>query len=302
MPELRSGNLRTLIGLEFRLVIKSWGVWIASLLVFVVGTFGNPMPEVAQEMGSAVVIARFQTSVNIVGGLAALLVSYRAVSYERESGRIMLLGSLPYDRWQIVAAKVLGRTSAISVAVSIAVVAGYVMESFEQGLASPVLLVGFLALSVLYLLATVSIGVGLSAITKSSTPAVGGIMIYYIVFALVWADVVSKTIYSEITGRRINVVYPPPDVGLFLLQRATPSGAYKLLTNWLLGLPNSTASYNSALIQSLPKGRTNALLVSRAFETTPFLLQEPLALLVQLLWGVIPLAAGYLVFQRTDLP
>jgi ABC-2 type transport system permease protein len=288
---------------ELNLLLRSRGLWLTYPIILVTGLIiGTPQPEVSEALGATAVIAGFQIPVAIFGGFAALLVSYRAVSHDRESGRVLLVGSLPFARWEILVGKLVGRTAAVALPTLFAVVTGYGIGAFGGRIASPLLLLGFLLLSVYYLAVTVAIGVALSTLSRSSTPAVGGIMIYFIILTVSWVDLISPLLYRELTGRSIIPTSPPADTFLFLVQRVTPQGAYSLTTNWLFGVGNSSASFNSVVLQSLPKVHTNALLVKDAFGSkVPLLLIEPVALVIMAVWLCISLFGGFVLFNRVDL-
>jgi ABC-2 type transport system permease protein len=278
-------------------------LWLVFPCILVVGLLiGTPQPAVAEALGATAVVAGFQIPVAVFGGFAALLVSYRAVSHGRESGRVLLVGSLPFARWELVVGKVVGRTAAVAVPTLLAVVAGYLVGAAGGRLASPAVLLGFLVLAVCYLAVTVAVGVALSTVSRSSTPAVGGVVVYFLLLTVSWVELVSPIVYRELTGRAITPTNPPADIWLFLLQRATPSGSFLVATNWLFGIANSSASFNSAVLQSLPRVNTNALLVGDAFGTdVPFVLTEPVALAIMAAWLVASAVVGVLVFDRVDL-
>lgn len=296
-------QLTTLVTVEFKRLIRSRGLWLTALVVLLTGmVIGTPQPEVAAALGSTAVIAGFQIPVSLFGGLAGLLASYRAISYERESGRLLLLAGLPFTRSQIVVGKMIGRTAAVAVPTLLAVCVGYIAGALDGRVASPAVLLGFLLLSVIYLAVTVGVGIGLSSLVRSSTVSVTGIIGYFIVLTAGWVDLLSIPVYSTLTGRGVIYTDPPADIGLFLLQRATPAGAFSLATNWLFGIANSSASFNSAMLQVLPRVQTNALLVRNAFGgDTPFLLAEPLVFVVFALWLIVPVGLGIAVFKRGDL-
>lgn len=289
---------------EFKLLLQSRGSWLTFPVVLLTGlVIGTPHPEVTEAIGATAVVAGFQSPVVVFGGFAGLLVSYRAVSYERESGRILLIGSLPFERHGLVLGKVVGRTAGVAVPMVLAIVCGYVVGVAEGRVASPIMLFGFVLFTVCYLAATVSVGVGLSTVSRSSRPAVGGVIGYFLILTVGWVDLVSVPVYTGLTGRTVVSTRPPADVGLFLLQRATPSGAFSVATNWLFEIGNSSASFNAVVLQSLPRIRTNALLVGDAFSTdVPFLLAEPLSLLVLAVWVTVPVVGGICAFERVDLP
>ena len=288
---------------EFQRLIRSRGLWLVFPIVLLTGLLiGTPQPEVSEAIGATAVIAGFQIPVVVFGGFTALIFSYRAVSHDRESGRILLVGSLPFARWEIVVGKVLGRTMAVAIPTLLAVVVGYCVRMLGGRVASPLVLLGFLALSACYILVTVGIGVSLSTVTRSSRPAVAGIIVYFFVMTVSWVDLVSPAIYREFTDRSVVPTTPPADVGLFLLQRSTPAGAYSVASNWLFGIGNSSASFNSVVLQSLPRVNTNALLVSDAFgANVPIILAEPVALFILGIWLGVPLLGGIVTFNRVDL-
>jgi ABC-type transport system involved in multi-copper enzyme maturation permease subunit len=85
--------------------------------------------------------------------------------------------------------------------------------------------------------------------------------------------------------------------------RLSPSGAYHVLSNWVLGVGNSADGYDAVLTELQPQVSTNAFVVEATFTTgtVPVYLHEAFCLLVFAVWVVVPLAVARYRFTRGDV-
>lgn len=210
--------------------------------------------------------------------ITALLVGYKAIAGERESGSIKLLLSLPHERRDVLFGKVVGRTlvvaSAIAGGFGAALVIGLVMY---QG-AAPLRFLAFTAFTILFSTAFVSIAVGFSAFTASASRAAAGAVGTFTLFNFVWS-VVPNTVYFLLDGS------PVPDSGQFptwflFIQRLSPNGAYEGTNQLFLG---------TTMIQAKLGG------------PAPFYLSWWFGLVILGCWIVLPATIGYLRFREADL-
>ena len=214
--------------------------------------------------------------------IVGLLAGYRAVAGERETGSIKLLLGLPHTRQDVVVGKVLGRSTVVTVSTLVgfavaAVVAVVLYGSFSVGD-----FVFFSLLTVVFALAFVGIGVGISAATGSTTKAVIGAFGVFGVFQFLWGQI------PDLLNYAINGSYgfggQPPEWS-FLFARLNPQNAYRATVNeWVVQSPLQEAFY-----QQLFGG------------DVPLFLSPWFALAVLLLWVLVPAGLGYLAFEQADL-
>ncbi|WP_435097573.1 ABC transporter permease [Halorubrum sp. N11] len=165
--------------------------------------------------------------------LTALVISYNAISGERESGSIKLLLSLPNSRTDVVFGKLIGRSMAFSSAVIIAFVIPAILLAvgpLEFDLLKFVTYVFFVCLLGS---AFVGIAVGFSAAMSTQTRALIGALAIYVLFIPVWsvAEIplslwltATNPWWLPIEGRELYT----------LLRVGRPSGAFGIVTDVLL--------------------------------------------------------------------
>ena len=165
--------------------------------------------------------------------LTALVISYNAVSGERESGSIKLLLSLPNSRTDVVLGKLAGRSAAFSLSVVTAFVLPALLLAvgpLELDLAA---FAGYVFFSCLLGTSFVGIAVGFSAAVATQTRALIGALAVYVLFIPVWsvAEVplslwltAADPAWLPITGQELYT----------LLRVGRPSGAFGIVTDVLL--------------------------------------------------------------------
>lgn len=288
---------------EFDVLIRSRGLWIFGL-VFLAGYYLSlePPSYVEQALGSDIVIAAFQNPVRFLVPLAAILVSYRSIAGERESGSIKFVAGMPQTRGEILLGKVVGRSAAVGVFVVGVFGAGSIIGGLQYGVFSPVTFILFLLATEIYVVVNVSVATGLSATVKRSVRAGTAVFVYYLVFILLWSDFISNRIYTLFTGTPVDPFTPPPSTALFLWRRIAPITSYDVITNAILGVGNSDGIYTSVIFQLNEIGFTNVFVISYTFDhPVPFYLSEPFSLVILATWIIIPLALGYRWFNGADL-
>jgi ABC-2 type transport system permease protein len=215
------------------------------------------------------------TPVHVFLPFVGILLGYRAVVRERESGEIKLSLSLPNSRAEMVAGKLLGRTSvalaAMLVGFALAALVGIVLyQSFD-----PVAYLGFILATALFVLTYVSIGVGISAASPNSSVALTAVIAYLLIFHALWGGVFW---FVRTFALNIGQGGSPPD--WFLVAREfNPARAYNHVVDWFV--PGATGTTS--------QGGAGAVL------------PEPAFLLFMGFWIVVPLALGYLRFEAVDL-
>ena len=267
---IRSRVLHALSGMLVLFALALMGVY-ASLP----SVFGVPAAELTLESFISI-IGNAAVFVPIVGAM----LGYKAIAGERASGSLALMLSQPHTREDVVLGKFVGRTVVLVVPILLAFAAGLgvVVVSFDAY--SIVDYVTFLALLVLIGTVYVSVAIGFSASTASTTRAAVGVVAYYLVFRVVWNGLV----------RLANVVANRVTEGEWVLQfGGYPDWAYLLL------LVSPHNAYQIAM-QSLVFDAG-----SQAGGQLPGFVNEWTALLVLALWIVVPIALGIRRFDAVDL-
>lgn len=291
-------------------VLRTKGVWLLSCSILAYYVYvvwiqessvrGDP---IMNELGSMFAIAMLGGPVGVLVPLGALLVSYRSISGERELGSIGFTAGMPITRLGIIIGKVVGRFVAVAITVLVAIGVVAFAGSFRYSVPDPLRLVGFVLVTLLFVLVYVAIGTAISASTRTSSRAATAIVSFYVLVQLLWRAVVTPQIYGVVSGT-LPRAFEAPAVGwLFLLRRVSPGSAYNVVLNYIFGVGNSDSDTVATILQFQPTVSTNAYVVEISFEgeEIPFYLAEPVAIVIFAFWLVVPLALGYLCFRNADL-
>lgn len=278
---------------DFEDAVRSWVLWIsiAVMSLFMVlfvylfdflndaqtGTGGGGAELTATDFSFFV-----QGAIVLVFPAVALLAGIKSITRERESGSIKILLSLPHARWEVLAGKLLGRTAVVGIGVVIsfviAALAGLVF--FDQFALLPYL--AFAVLTMVYVLAFVSLSVGLSAALPSDTMATILAFVIYVLINIVW-DFIPNAINLVLNDQFL--FSPPgsqPDWAILITQ-LNPNGAYGRASTGLLNWVSSEPSQ------------------IRAIGDVPAYLGWGGALATLLLWIVVPMAIAYWRFDNAEL-
>jgi len=206
--------------------------------------------------------------------IIGLVVGYKAIVGERESGSLKLLLSLPHTRGEIVAGKLVGRSAVITVAIVVgylvAIVVGlllfaeFVVADFLQ----------FTVLSILLAFAWIGISLGLSTATASTSRAAALAFGFWAVFEFLWGFLV------------LLFVWVANGFSLDLANFALPEWA-----QFLNVLP-PTAAF----------GNANGIIAEALGSNSDLWFNQPWFGVVTLLaWVVLPVGLGFLRFRNADL-
>ena len=271
---------------DFRDAIRSKTLWALSVLfVLFAGGFTYIFWFIPQLVGQQNLPAAGPT-VGLINGLSGsagflvpltgLLLGYKAIVGERDSGSLKLLLGLPHSRRDVVLGKLIGRTAVVAVAILIGFAAGAVVafllyDSFALGA-----FVIFTLLTVLLGLVFVAIAIGFSAAMRSTSWALLGVIGLFVLFVFVWGFI-PLLLRFVFNGFAMPNLLARPDWAAFL------------------SLLNPTVAYgyaSAALFPALP---------TLATENAPFYLQDWFGFVILAAWIVVPLVLGYYRFTTTDL-
>ena len=273
---------------DFRDAVRSKLFWVLSglflllvgLLTFSYVSFDLISGDNPSTLGLVFFIA---SSLGLFVSLTAIIICYKAVAGERESGSIKILLSLPHSRRDVILGKVIGRAGVLAIPVVSALALGALIGMVSLGDVELVGTVAFMLVGLLFVLSYVGIAVGLSALTGSTGRAAALGIGYFIAFELFWDAVVFGLVF-------IDAGFTLPTVADF------PSWAF------VLSQVQPSAAFGTALVAAIPDAPAAAFGAGPAAEQLSAFYATPwLGVLSLLFWAVIPPALGYLRFQSADL-
>jgi ABC-type transport system involved in multi-copper enzyme maturation permease subunit len=286
---------------EARQVATSVGGWLLAVLLVLWGY--RPTYTGWDGLGATITAGYVQTAGTVLLPLGALLLSYQSIVGEQSSGSAKMLFGLPLTRTDVLLGKIIGRTGGIAVPVTAAFALLGVIGLVDHGLFNPVVFLGTTIVTLAYVAVMVTIGVSVSAVVDRTVTAAGVVFgVIFLPMILLWSRL-AQTLFTRLTGIPVNPYDPPASGLLFGLLRLSPSGAYHVLSNWVLGVGNSADGYDAVLTELQPQVSTNAFVVEATFTTgtVPVYLHEAFCLLVFAVWVVVPLAVARYRFTRGDV-
>lgn len=215
--------------------------------------------------------------------LIGLLLGYKSIVGERETGQLKFLLGLPNSRLDVVVGKVAGR----SLAGTVAALAGLFVSLLLLGISgSGTLAFGpflwFSVVTIVFVLAHVSIGVGISAAVPTSGWATGLLLLFVGIFEFAWGAAFTIAELQAFDGDAPNWFQ--------FVRSMSPGSAYESTLNYLVFQP---------LEDSIAEAANTGELTSQSAEV--FYLADWFGILILLFWTVVPLTIGYVVFSRSDL-
>lgn len=263
---------------EFRDAGRSKLLWVlTALFVLLVGGLAYAFVAVLGDSGAAGslgFIVFLEGTASVFVSITALLVAYKAIAGERETGTISFLLGLPVTRRAAVLGKVAGRGAVLTVALLAGFAVAATVLLVLGGAFDAVQFLLFTLLTVFYALAFVSVAVTLSSVTAESSRAA--------------AAAIGFWVFDQFWGTFVLVV-------VFVAEGFTlPQGEFPDWYHALSGLSPST-SYGNAAGYFLPPE------FSRQVQSQFGGLPEWYGLVVLVGWLVVPLALGVVRFQQLDL-
>lgn len=300
-------SVRAVAKKDFQDAIRSWVFWGLSFffLLLLVGITGglayfSTGSGSTQELTTGGLISIVSQVTRVIIPLIALILGWKAVAGERESGSIKVLLSLPHSRKDVILGKLIGRSAVLSLSLVIgfglaAVVVAAILGGFDIAQ-----YVGLLGMAILYWLAYTGIAVSLSSLTKSTTLAGGAIVGVFMLFYGLWNLV--RTGFRMLMGRGI-------------IDGVTYTGTAEMPDGTTTEFTNERVPDLALFIESIDPGNAfqNALsIVSPAIDGvtypgvwfpdgTPFYLEDWFSFIILLLWIVVPLTVALWRFDRVDL-
>ncbi|WP_266075348.1 ABC transporter permease subunit [Haladaptatus caseinilyticus] len=216
--------------------------------------------------------------------LSALIVAYLSIAGERESGSIKYLLGLPNTRLDLVLGKFVGRSVVVSVGLLFAFGVAGALGIVLLDTIDFVVFAQFFLLMLFFTLTYIGIAVGLSATCASRSRAMASSVGVFFVFNVLW-----------------------------LIPQISPSGILQYVAEDKLGMSLGPEIYEFVFLVSPPYAFQRAaglIFTERPIYSpryipweanVPFYLEESFMFVILAMWLVVPLAIGYLSFERADL-
>lgn len=219
-------------------------------------------------------IAFIQSPGALLIPIIGLLVGYKAVVGERESGSLKLLLGLPHSRRNVVFGKLVGRTLVVAVPILVGyLVAGAIGLAMFAEFAIPEFL-AFVALTVLFGLAYISVAVGFSSAMASESRAAALAIGLWVMLQFGWQVIILLLRWA---ANGFSMPSGQMPAWMALVASFTPNSGYGMAT--LAFVPGET--------------------FSRQYDA--FYMQDWFGLVILAVWIIVPVTLGYLRFERADL-
>lgn len=223
-------TVRAIARKEFREVRRSktvWGFTAVVLLVLAIPLLTQSGTTPRTDMTSIeAVLLTIPTLGTFVLPLAALVMSYNAIAGELESGSATYLLGLPNTRLEAIVGKLFGRTAAASLGIIVAFGIGIILVVVRFKNFPTITYLVLLLLTLYFVTAWTSIGVGISALVGSRGQALAGSLGFYFVFVI--GFFIPKINPRKIAAYFVESVLglgPMPEVYEFVF-RLSPAMAY----------------------------------------------------------------------------
>jgi ABC-2 type transport system permease protein len=275
---------------DFNYARRAWLLWgvigiFTLIIVLATGGIGYFADDVSGETAVGLITA----PAGIFVPITAIIASYLAIAGERESGQLNVLLSLPPSRLEVVVGKFLGRSAVVLLATVIAFLVGTVVsiplyDGFPVG---PFLT--SMVLTALLGLAFVGLSIGISANATTRARAMAPAIGVGIVFATgIWGGLVDGINFVAEEAFDTSLDADTVD----LIQILSPRGAYERLFSTIV---------QPELLVNLSEQQAKEVGIIPELGDAPFYLQNWFVFLLLLAWIVLPVAVGYLRFERADL-
>lgn len=228
--------------------------------------------------------------ISVLVPIVTLMTAYLAIAGERESGDIKFTLSLPNSRRDMYFGKVVSRLTVMTLAIVGMFAVATLVTLYRFGTVQFAVAAGLLVVSIVYALVYVSITVAMSAALKSRTQAIGASIGVYFATVILYAlpqvriGLLVSYLHQDVLGMQ-------PNLDLYnFVQYTSPFLAYQKVKNLIMPEQLEITPF---VPQSASEG-------TQAFDL-PFYLTDEFAIVILAAWFFVPLAIGYVQFQRTDL-
>jgi ABC-2 type transport system permease protein len=273
---------------DLRDSIRSRWLWVLTVL-FVLFTAGiayafSVLEEGAEgDLTTLELLFFLQSPSSLLIPIIALVISYKAVVGERDSGSLKVLLSLPHTRGDMVLGKVLGRSASLGVAVTIGFVTALIVVFWRYAEFDAGAYALFFLITLLFALTFVAVGVGMSSLVSTGSRALAAAIGFWVVFEFLWGALVFA-LYWVANGFSLD-------------------GFSDGLPDWLefiQSLPPGSA-YSSAVTALLPENPDAVPGQVTSSGDVPLYLEDWFGIVILVGWLLLIPTLGYLRFRAADL-
>ena len=269
---------------DFQDSARSRWLWALTVLfiLFVAGlsylfTEITSLGTTSENPGTAELLVSLLSPSGLLVPIIGIVISYKAIVGERESGTLKVLLSLPHKRGDVVFGKLLGRSLSLSIAIILGYVVGLVVFATRVSNLDLASYAAFLVLTLFFGVVYISIGVGLSSLTASTSRALALAIGFIILFEFAWTAVPLILVFV-VNGFELPSEFPE---WAEFMATLSPSAALSRAAN---GILSTTGDLNGVQASS-----------------DAFYLQNEFGLVILLAWLLIPLVIGYVRFRGADI-
>ncbi|MGQ3412977.1 ABC transporter permease [Natrinema sp. LN54] len=294
-------SVRAVAKKDFQDSIRSWLFWGLSVFFFTLmaalaGFISWANPDDLTTIGFISLVSQV---CKLVIPLIALILGWKSIAGERETGSIKVLLSLPHSRKDVLLGKLLGRTAVLTLSLIIGFLIGMVAVAFAVSEFSFPAYIAFLAMTIVYGLAYMSIAVSLSSLTRSTTMAGAAMFGVFVLFYIVWNSIQTALGLLMNRGYIDGVTYMATDFTGQQVERTR-------LPDWAQFInmvdPGNAYQNTITLFSSLSSDSIGTTFNEAAFpDGLPFFLQDWFSCIILLFWIVVPIAVALYRFDRVDI-
>lgn len=274
---------------DLRDSIRSRWLWVLTVL-FVLFTAGiayafSVLNEGAEEELTTLELLFFlQSPASLLIPIIALVISYKAIVGERDSGSLKVLLSLPHTRADVVLGKVLGRSASLALAVAVGFVTALLVIFWRYAEFDAGAYALFFLITLLFALTFIAVGVGMSSIVSTGSRALAAAISFWVVFEFLWGALVF-VLYWVTNGFSLEGFNPadPPD-----------------WLEFIQGLAPGTA-YSNAVTALLPENPNAVPGQITSNGDVPIYLEDWFGIVILVGWLLLLPTLGYLRFRAADL-
>lgn len=271
---------------DFEDAVRSLLLWaLTGLLVLLVAGLGV-IPYLLSDtaVGYDEALAFLFTPIAFLIPIMGLIVGYRSIVGERESGSIRFLLGFPNARRDVMIGKLLGRTGVIAVPTIIGfIVGGAVILVLYEGFAVSEY-IGLLLFSLLMGTVYVAIAVGVSASVSTRAKAVAGVAGIFVIFDFAW-EFIPMAIYWVLERSLPDFTSVP--AWYVFVERLSPSQALSAIAMDLVGF--------------IGGGDIDFTTAGRIEGDIPFYLSDWVAWIIVFAWLLVPIGIGYYRFKNAQI-
>ncbi|WP_265109253.1 ABC transporter permease [Halosolutus halophilus] len=302
-------SVRAVAKKDFQDSVRSWMFWGLSiffftLLVTVTGVISYFNEDIAVQGATTEALVLFVSQITrLVIPLIALVLGWKAIAGERETGSIKILLSLPHSRKDVLLGKLIGRSAVLSLSLVIGFALAAVVVAALLGSFDIVDYASLLVMAIIYGVAYTSIAVSLSSVTRSTTIAGAAMFGVFILFYVVWNAI--QTVFQllmnrgTIEGVSYTTEFPTADGSVQEVTRDR-------LPDWALFVdtidPGNAFQNAITVLSSTGGGELGTAYPDAYFaDGVPFYLQDWFSFIILLAWIVVPIAVALYRFDKVDL-